>query len=167
MFKRDDNFGGRRGGGFGGGSGGFKPRGGRDDRFGGGGGSFGPPRMFETTCAACGQQCEVPFRPNGSKPTYCRECFQKQGGGQRDRFEGGHDRPNFSERRPAVGGGDCCRKTEERIVALDAKIERILIKLESMERTGEKSDKKEESVKEPVKKEKKEKKAKSDKKDAE
>ena len=153
MFKRD-NFsgGGRRDGG------GFKPRGGgRDDRFGGGG--FGGPRMFETTCAACGQRCEVPFRPNGSKPTYCRDCFQKQGGGApRDRFEGGgYDRPSFSDRRPPAGG-DCCRKTEEHLVVLEAKIERILIKLEAMERTEEKSEKKEK----PEKKEKKEKKEKSD-----
>jgi len=159
MFQRDNFSGGGRGGG------GFKPRGGRDDRFGGGGGSFGAPRMFETTCAACGKQCEVPFRPNGSKPTYCRDCFQKQGGGQRDRFEGGgYDRPNFRDRQPAVGGGgDCCRKTEERLVAIEGKLERILIKLEAMERTEEKL----ESKGKPEKREKKEKKEKSDEKDKE
>jgi len=164
MFKRDNFSGGggrRGGGGFGGG--GFKPRGDRDDRF-GGGGNFGGPRMFETTCAACGQRCEVPFRPNGSKPTYCRDCFQKQGGGQRDRFEGGgHDRPNFRDRQPAVGGGDCCRKTEERLVVIEGKLERILIKLEAMERTEERSEKKEK----PEKKEKKAKKEKTEEKNEE
>ena len=30
---------------------------------------------FTATCAQCNKQCEVPFRPNGRKPVYCRECF--------------------------------------------------------------------------------------------
>ncbi|MCX6671375.1 MAG: hypothetical protein NTX92_05605, partial [Euryarchaeota archaeon] len=23
------------------------------------------------------KECEVPFVPNGTKPVYCRECYQK------------------------------------------------------------------------------------------
>ena len=33
--------------------------------------------MFETTCYKCKRRCEVPFRPSGGKPVYCRECFRK------------------------------------------------------------------------------------------
>jgi CxxC-x17-CxxC domain-containing protein len=40
--------------------------GGRDD---------GPKEMFEAACSNCGNKCEVPFRPNGKKPVYCRDCF--------------------------------------------------------------------------------------------
>ena len=41
----------------------------RDDR---------PPReMHSATCAECGKETEVPFKPDGSRPVYCRECFQK------------------------------------------------------------------------------------------
>jgi len=29
------------------------------------------------TCADCKKECEVPFKPNGGRPTYCRECFLK------------------------------------------------------------------------------------------
>ena len=62
------------GGGFGGGGGGGGGRG-----FGGGGRGFGGPKqMFPVTCAQCGQQTEVPFKPTGSRPVYCRECFQAQ-----------------------------------------------------------------------------------------
>lgn len=32
-------------------------------------------RMFKTDCDKCGTSCEVPFRPNGSKPVYCKDCF--------------------------------------------------------------------------------------------
>lgn len=58
-----------RGGGGGGGRGGY----------GGGnrGGGFGAPReMFDAVCAGCGVQTQVPFQPKGSKPVYCRDCFQ-------------------------------------------------------------------------------------------
>lgn len=35
-----------------------------------------PPReMHEVTCSECGRQTEVPFRPSGDRPVYCRECF--------------------------------------------------------------------------------------------
>ena len=75
--------GGRGGGGGGGGRGGY---GGRSGGGGGGGGrSFGGPRqMFPATCASCGQATEVPFKPSGNRPVYCRDCFQAQrasGGG--------------------------------------------------------------------------------------
>ncbi|HVJ48952.1 zinc-ribbon domain containing protein [Desulfitobacterium sp.] len=32
--------------------------------------------MFPAVCANCGKQTEVPFRPSGDKPVYCRECYQ-------------------------------------------------------------------------------------------
>ena len=52
-----------------------------ENRFGGGGGggarSFGPREMHKATCADCGQECEVPFKPREGKPVYCRNCYQK------------------------------------------------------------------------------------------
>jgi CxxC-x17-CxxC domain-containing protein len=47
--------------------------------YGGGGRTFGRPAMHQATCAKCGQQCEVPFKPTGDKPVYCRECYKKDG----------------------------------------------------------------------------------------
>ncbi|WP_227765203.1 zinc-ribbon domain containing protein [Zhaonella formicivorans] len=44
------------------------------------GGSAGRPRqsreLFTTTCSSCGAQTEVPFKPTGDRPVYCRDCFQ-------------------------------------------------------------------------------------------
>jgi CxxC-x17-CxxC domain-containing protein len=31
--------------------------------------------MHEATCATCGVQTQVPFRPSGDRPVYCRDCF--------------------------------------------------------------------------------------------
>ena len=57
----------------------------RGDAGGGSGGSYsgggydrGPREMFSATCASCGREAQVPFRPNGTKPVYCSDCFQKQ-----------------------------------------------------------------------------------------
>lgn len=64
----------RDSGGYGGGN-----RGG----YGGGGGyasgGYGRPQrqMFDAVCAGCGINTQVPFEPNGSKPVYCRDCFQQ------------------------------------------------------------------------------------------
>jgi CxxC-x17-CxxC domain-containing protein len=48
---------------------------------GGGRGNFGGSRpqreMFKATCASCGVETQVPFKPNGLKPVYCRDCFQR------------------------------------------------------------------------------------------
>jgi len=47
----------------------------RDDRR--GGYSSGPREMHKVTCADCGQETEVPFKPDGTRPVYCRDCYQK------------------------------------------------------------------------------------------
>jgi CxxC-x17-CxxC domain-containing protein len=31
--------------------------------------------LFDAVCSKCGKACQVPFRPNGQKPVYCRACF--------------------------------------------------------------------------------------------
>ena len=34
-------------------------------------------QMHKAVCASCGNECEVPFKPNGETPVYCRDCYQK------------------------------------------------------------------------------------------
>jgi len=42
-------------------------------------------QMHHAVCDDCGDDCEVPFRPNGSKPVYCSFCFED---GPRDNSRG-------------------------------------------------------------------------------
>lgn len=35
-----------------------------------------PREFFKATCADCGQECEVPFKPTEGRPVYCRNCFR-------------------------------------------------------------------------------------------
>ncbi len=33
-------------------------------------------QLFETTCDTCGEKIQVPFQPDGTRPTFCKECFK-------------------------------------------------------------------------------------------
>lgn len=39
---------------------------------------FPQRELFPATCASCGNQAKVPFKPRGDKPVYCSDCFSKQ-----------------------------------------------------------------------------------------
>ena len=36
-----------------------------------------PREEFDVTCAECGKATTVPFKPTGTRPVLCRDCFQK------------------------------------------------------------------------------------------
>lgn len=59
----------------------YEPQGG-DSR----GYSSRPREMHKITCADCGNEGEVPFKPTEGKPVYCRECYAKHRPPRRDRF---------------------------------------------------------------------------------
>ena len=49
--------------------------------------SYGGPReMHDAVCAECGQKCQVPFKPDPSRPVYCRECYGKRRPPRRNRY---------------------------------------------------------------------------------
>lgn len=100
-FSGGGDRGGRSGGGFGGGSrGGFGGGGRSGGSFGGGRG--GDREMFSATCGNCGNDCKVPFRPNGDKPVLCDSCFGKDAPRSNDRGMSS-DRPRTSERPLSAG----------------------------------------------------------------
>ena len=45
-----------------------------------GGGGFGgrPREMHKAVCAECKKECDVPFKPSGDRPVYCKDCFSKR-----------------------------------------------------------------------------------------
>lgn len=47
------------------------------------GNNFNQRVLHKAVCADCKKECEVPFRPTGDRPVYCKECFSKRktGGG--------------------------------------------------------------------------------------
>ena len=129
------------------GGGGWKPRGGgfrpggrpsfggasddrRDDR---------PKEMHDAVCSSCGKDCQVPFRPSGGKPVFCRDCFSKEGGGRelgRQAGELGNGRdfaPSTSYSSPmrtsAPSGADSSAGLSEikrQLEQINAKLERLI-----------------------------------------
>ena len=89
--------------------------------------NFEDRQMFEAICADCGKGCQVPFRPSGEKPVFCRDCFgmKKEGG-----FGAGKPGPsmgnkgNFEPRKPD--------RTSEQLEKMNAKLERMLKLLEAL-----------------------------------
>ena len=37
-------------------------------------------QRYNTVCAACGAETQVPFVPRGDRPVYCRDCFNARKG---------------------------------------------------------------------------------------
>lgn len=130
----------------GGGGGGFKKsfggdRGGnRDNR---GGGDRGEVVMHRATCSECNKTCEVPFRPTGEKPVYCRDCFaSKREDGFSSESRGGRDsrsdRGGRSDRndRPAprtdftksAGDGEM----KKQLADISTKLDRLISAMEKM-----------------------------------
>ena len=66
---------------------------------------FDDKRMFEAQCDRCGERCEVPFRPTGERPVYCRACFGRDGG---------------------AGGGKGGDQVKVQLEALNAKMDRLI-----------------------------------------
>lgn len=40
----------------------------------------GQKQMFQTVCAACGIDTQVPFEPRNGRPVYCSDCYTKNKG---------------------------------------------------------------------------------------
>ena len=123
-----------RGGGFGGNRDSSRPSYGGGSNRGGSAGNYDRPEMHKAVCAECGRECEVPFKPNGSRPIYCSSCFEAQGGGKdrpqrdaRSNFDG--NRPSFGAR-PSYDAGEKFITSKPQsdldLRAINIKLDRIL-----------------------------------------
>ena len=150
-FKKSGGFRGGNGGG------GFSRGGAERPRFANKGFSGGrdrdqgdrPVQMFSATCAECRKTCEVPFRPNGEKPVYCRDCFgEKRGspqGDRRDAMPAGRPAPrDFGSRDRDSTSAPAHKPQEDRridelkrqVETLGYKLDTITKMLESVTRTA-------------------------------
>lgn len=76
------------------------------------GSRFTERTLHRATCTECGDECQVPFKPDGTKPVLCRNCFKTDSNPEPRRFGG--ERSGGSsfrekrpyEKRPYSGGSD-------------------------------------------------------------
>jgi CxxC-x17-CxxC domain-containing protein len=102
-----------------------------------GGRDFGGDReMFDAECAQCHKMTQVPFKPNGMKPVYCRDCFTPEGDrGERApaRFEKREFAPKRPfEARPQTDNG--MKEVKQQLETMNATLEKIALMLEKSSR---------------------------------
>ena len=39
-------------------------------------------QLYNVKCSKCGKQTQVPFKPSGDRPVYCRDCYMQKRGGE-------------------------------------------------------------------------------------
>lgn len=106
-------------------------------KFGYSGGDFQhkpPVKKYDAVCSTCGKRCEVPFRPDGSRPVYCTECFGAPHDAHAGANKGKFPSRDFSAR-PSYAppaGGKSLADLERQIGAMNTKIDTMLRILESI-----------------------------------
>ncbi len=35
-------------------------------------------QLYEVKCSNCGKQTQVPFKPSGDRPVYCKDCYMQK-----------------------------------------------------------------------------------------
>lgn len=99
-----------------------------------GAGDYVKPELFPATCNNCGNACEVPFKPNGRKPVYCRDCFKKDESAA-PRFDDKKpfkkfDRPAYGATRPSYQA-PISTNYDEQFEAINQKLDEIIALLAS------------------------------------
>lgn len=80
-----------------------------------------PTERFQATCNECHELCEVPFKPNGKKPVYCRNCYKGKEEGSTYGNRDGGARREYGAPAPA----------SDPFAALGAKIDRLTDAIEA------------------------------------
>ncbi len=83
-------------------------------KFGGDQDSGRSDKMYDATCSKCGKKCQVPFKPTGSKPVYCDDCFKQNNPRNLD-------------------GVPRSEASSEQFAQINAKLDRILKVIENLE----------------------------------
>lgn len=69
------------------------------------------PTMHQATCAQCGKECHVPFKPTGDKPVFCSDCFgKKESFGDNRSQRRDSARPSFGDKKMFKVICDKCRR---------------------------------------------------------
>ncbi len=82
--------------------------------------------MTSAICAKCGKSCEIPFKPTGNRPVYCRSCFTQTGPS-----ESGNESRNFASRdRYSNRSESKSGSSSEELDRINRKLDKILRALE-------------------------------------
>ncbi len=87
--------------------------------------------MHQAICSKCNKECEVPFKPTGSRPVFCKDCFQNNRASGPIRFDDNYSRhSNFEDRNNNPINRPVLPQYKEQFEALNTKLDKILKILE-------------------------------------
>lgn len=92
-----------------------------------------PTEMHDATCSKCGKNCQVPFKPTGSKPVLCRDCFRQSP----SRDSGRSSRGNFNSRNQDRPFQSQQENSLEQFDKINAKLDKIIKILQELEMATE------------------------------
>lgn len=72
-------------------------------------------KFYRATCSVCGATCQVPFRPDGSRPIYCRNCYRPEEG-----------RANKGAHHPPAESLNLVKDLARRLESIERKLDMIL-----------------------------------------
>jgi len=83
-------------------------------------------QLYHAVCDKCGKDCDLPFKPTGNKPVYCRNCFKANGPDEsrsfdRGKFDNRSESRDRFEPRPATQN-----VTSEDIEKINKKLDKIM-----------------------------------------
>ncbi len=73
--------------------------------------------LHKAVCADCHKDCEIPFKPTGERPVYCKECFAKRKTGNSQQTNVQHSRMSIHERQAKVAPKWAGKATISQIVS--------------------------------------------------
>ncbi len=80
--------------------------------------SYRERSFTQAICADCNKECDVPFKPTGDRPVYCKECFSKRnpGSSSKGKYDNAHRKRDFSQGRhfDKQQGGEGRRSDEKK-----------------------------------------------------
>jgi len=92
-------------------------------------------QKFDAICSNCGKKCQVPFRPDGEKPVYCKDCFDMPRKAMTGKKRFSTNAPasfsnsaNFGSTAPtaSAAGGKSIADLTRQIAAMNTKIDTML-----------------------------------------
>jgi CxxC-x17-CxxC domain-containing protein len=104
------------------------------NRFGGGNRNRSFDRrsgeMFDAICSKCGKNCQIPFRPNGSRPVLCSDCYRnKDSSRSNDNFKQGNQNASVQS---AI--------SSDQIKQINVKLDKIIAILNDLEIVSDDED---------------------------
>ena len=91
-------------------------------------GGYSSDETHKTTCDGCHAPCEVPFKPNGKKPVYCRNCYK--GKETTTSFTGQPFTRTTESNHEDMGGSDL----KKQFTILNTKLDRLISAIEAQTR---------------------------------